>query len=141
MAAQNILKAINFGSLMDLGGGNTGDADGVGEHPAPPPLPPPGPSGDDGSSGAVVAAAPRAPVVELDPQDRAALQAQLALLAVQMAELAEDGGEEGLAEKLSAAMAGVPLTCVANEIDEDYDEEEDEDADMEQVHVPDMIRT
>ena len=140
VAAQNILKAINFGSLMDLNVGNDEVAvSGVHEageqqllHP-----PPPQASSHETSSAGVEPTSPRAPPVELSPQDRAALQAQLALLAAQMAELAEDDGEEGLAQKLSSAMAGVPLTRV---VDEDYDES-DEDADMEMVHVPDVIRT
>ncbi|KAF7980482.1 hypothetical protein HWV62_37968 [Athelia sp. TMB] len=130
VAAQNILKAINFGSLMDLNVGNE-EVVATGVHEAgeqqltqPPPLQA---SSHESSSAGVEPVSPRAPPVELSPQDRAALQAQLALLAAQMAELAEDDGEEGLAQKLSSAMAGVPLTRV---VDEDYDES-DEDADME----------
>lgn len=117
-AAQNILKAINFGSLIHLGSGSA--------H-VNPVLRGTGTSGEEAQEEAPVAAVVPALATELGAHDRAALQAQLALLAAQMAELAEEaggGGEEALADGLSAAMRGVPLTRVA---DEDYDVPQDGD--------------
>jgi hypothetical protein len=82
---------------------------------------------------------------EFGPQERAALQAQLALLAAQMAELA-DGGEDALTPGLSTVIAGLPTTQAVEaktQADEE-DGEGDDDDDMEMVEVPadsDVLRT
>lgn len=78
-AAQAILKAINFGSLLQ------GTA-------APQPSPPANSDQAEPQSDQVTgsASAPAGPVQSLSGRDRASLQAQLALLAAQLAEIAED---------------------------------------------------
>ena len=87
-AAQTILKAINFGSLLQAS-------------VAKPPVPANSPLAPSGSSVVVPdrSLAPAAtvdngaaarPVQVLSNRDRASLQAQLALLAAQLAEIAED---------------------------------------------------
>lgn len=82
--------------------------------------------------------------IQLNADDRAALQAQLALLAAQMAELAE-GEDDVFAHGLSTAMAGVPVTNVDETKMGDHEgggehngggDEDDEDEDMELVDVP-----
>jgi hypothetical protein len=90
-AAQAILKAINFGSILQAT---------TAKQPGPPPFQPSPPTNSvhagpasgralasDVMNGAGVAASP---VQELSDRDRASLQAQLALLAAQLAEIAED---------------------------------------------------
>lgn len=90
-AAQAILKAINFGSILQAT---------TAKQAGPPPFqpsPPPNsvhtwPASDralasDAMNGAGAAASP---VQALSDRDRASLQAQLALLAAQLAEIAED---------------------------------------------------
>ncbi|KIM89121.1 hypothetical protein PILCRDRAFT_813030 [Piloderma croceum F 1598] len=146
-AAQNILKAINFGSLIQIdqedvqgagkmSSGNTVVQD---ETAALPPII--SSKGVDASATGNAAA----DTVEFGPQERAALQAQLALLAAQMAELA-DGDEDALTPGLSPVMAGLPTTQVAEtkaQADEE-DGEGDDDDDMEMVEVPadsDVLRT
>ena len=90
-AAQAILKAINFGSLLQA---TTAKA-------AAPPVPqtsPPansvhvGPASDQAMSSetATHANTSATPIQSLSERDRASLQAQLALLAAQLAEIAED---------------------------------------------------
>lgn len=75
----------------------------------------------------------------LTPEDRASLQAQLALLAAQMAELAE-GGDDSL---ISDSIAFDAITTKVDTKDDgeedgdgDEDEDEDDDEDMEMVDVP-----
>lgn len=90
-AAQTILKAINFGSLLRASDSPV---------PAINPLSPTAPSGsvpDTRPAPAVVvnngiidSNAVTRPVQALSNRDRASLQAQLALLAAQLAEIAED---------------------------------------------------
>jgi hypothetical protein len=147
-AAQNILKAINFGSLIQMdqkeaqGGSEaatsssavnpTVQEDGV--------LPQADTAGVDHPSS--TGPDKLKPSVELGAQDRAALQAQLALLAAQMVELAE-GEEDSLARGLSTAMVGRPITQAAANRDNQVDDEGNED--MERVDVPvassDALRT
>ena len=122
-AAQAILKAINFGSILQA----------TTAKQAPPlfqPSPPPnsvhaGPASDralvsDAMNGAGAAANP---VQVLSDRDRASLQAQLALLAAQLAEIAED-----------------TLANDLNVTDEDAGTEGDHDTggedDMEVVEIP-----
>jgi len=90
-AAQAILKAINFGSILQA---TTVKQAG----PSPfQPSPPTnsvyaGPASDRALAGGVMngGGAAASPVQELSDRDRASLQAQLALLAAQLAEIAED---------------------------------------------------
>lgn len=90
-AAQAILKAINFGSLLQ----------GTIAKPAAPPVRQPspsansahgGPASDQATSSETVTHvnASANPIQPLSERDRASLQAQLALLAAQLAEIAED---------------------------------------------------
>ena len=90
-AAQAILKAINFGSLLQS----------TTAKPAAPPVqqasPPAdsvhaGPASDQATTSETMTHAnvSAAPVQPLSERDRASLQAQLALLAAQLAEIAED---------------------------------------------------
>lgn len=90
-AAQAILKAINFGSLLQA----------TAAKPAAPPVRQPsppansvhvGPASDQATASETVthANASATPIQSLSERDRASLQAQLALLAAQLAEIAED---------------------------------------------------
>ncbi len=86
-AAQAILKAINFGSLLQL----------TTAKPAAPPLRQPSPANlvpapDQTTASETVthAGVPTGLAQPLSERDRASLQAQLALLAAQLAEIAED---------------------------------------------------
>lgn len=114
-AAQNILRAINFGSLIqidqeDTSGASVSDNSGAIND-----------MGRDGTAQSllgVVKADVRLPgsgtsriSIEAGAQNRAALQAQIALLAAQMAELA-DGGQDAPADALGAARAVIPMTRV-----------------------------
>ncbi|KAL4080661.1 hypothetical protein J3A83DRAFT_4355676 [Scleroderma citrinum] len=101
-AAQNILKAINFGQLLRMPDEDTADGSGTvstaAEHQSVPsdevvdnqtaPA-----SGDHATRGSGIQ-------VELKGEERAALQAQLALLAAQLAELA-DVNEDELSQDLN----------------------------------------
>jgi len=99
-AAQAILKAINFGSLLHL---QVSAAKPV----ARPPLCQPSPLANSAHAGPASDRAPASnamtdagvaasPVKGLSDRDRASLQAQLALLAAQLAEIAEDTLENDL---------------------------------------------
>jgi hypothetical protein len=80
-AAQAILKAINFGSLLQ----------GTAAKPSQPSPPANSVHAEPVSDRATASAcAPAGPVQSLTERDRASLQAQLALLAAQLAEIAED---------------------------------------------------
>jgi hypothetical protein len=148
-AAQNILKAINFGSLIQIdqentqGAGKTSNgntATGIvrDETAVLPPT-----ISSKGVDSSVMGSA-AADTGEFGPQERAVLQAQLALLAAQMAELA-DGGEDALTSGLSTVMTGLPTTQVADEkIQDEEDGEGDDDDDMEMVEFSadsDVLRT
>ena len=152
-AAQNILKAINFGALIqfqesekdagEAGSGPVNDIIAQGEcrHPSPVVAN----SNIDvttmgaGPSQAVETSAATIPV-QLNADDRAALQAQLALLAAQMAEFAE-GEEDTITLEL-----GAPTTTKVNEtkaVDDgntiaemDQEDDKEDDDDMERVDVP-----
>jgi len=140
-AAQTILKAINFGSLIQVdqddaqGAGKTGSSNAVSgivqDEAVHPPLIVSSTSVDVSSTG-VTGAGIAAVSGELGPQERAALQAQLALLAAQMAELA-NGGDDALAQGLSSVMVGSPTTRMGETATL---AEEDNDDDMERVEVP-----
>jgi hypothetical protein len=113
-AAQNILKAINFGSLIQIDQGlqGAGPADrncavsGVVQDEATHRSPAMGvdvtPMGGAHPGTSTVS-------VKLSAQERATLQAHLALLAAQMAGLADDS-EDVLAHGLGNAVAGSPTT-------------------------------
>jgi hypothetical protein len=140
-AAQNILKAINFGSLIQIdheepqGAGVAGNNTTFGgimrdksthsSHMAAKAVADVIPRG--GGTGVGTSA------VAVGAQDRAALQAQLALLAAQMAELA-DGGEDALTHGLSTAVTSMPMIRVTKA--KDHAEDEEDDGDMEMVDVP-----
>jgi len=127
-AAQNILKAINFAALIQLGEEAEKNA---------------GEAGDGAANGIARGGTGH----QLNADDRAALQAQLALLAAQMAELAE-GEEDAPTRELGAATVGAPTTkvnetnvVVDNEdgnaiAEENNEDDEDDDDDMEMVDVP-----
>jgi hypothetical protein len=90
-AAQAILKAINFGSLLQATTAKPAVS------PVPQPSPPAnsvqvGPASDQATASETVthAHASANPIQPLSERDRASLQAQLALLAAQLAEIAED---------------------------------------------------
>lgn len=140
-AAQNILKAINFGSLIQIdreepqGTGVTGNTTTLGgimqdesTHPSrtvAKEFTDARPRG--GGTGVGTSA------VAIGAQDRAALQAQLALLAAQMAELA-DGGEDVLTHGLSTAVTSMPTIRVTKT--NNHAEDDEDDGDMEMVDVP-----
>ncbi|KAH7885287.1 hypothetical protein F5I97DRAFT_1363265 [Phlebopus sp. FC_14] len=138
-AAQNILKAINFGQLLQIA--SDGDISGVSG--ATPPSTSsaeqrPATTRDQPSSTASGSHIPTFggidPPVELNGEHRAALQAQLALLAAQLAELADVS--EGERSHVSqggdtATNAGVLENSGAAETSED-----DDGDDMEMVEVP-----
>ncbi|KAI0041979.1 hypothetical protein FA95DRAFT_629133 [Auriscalpium vulgare] len=126
-AAQSILKAINFGSLLQ-----SSDASAAAEPSEP-----------------VAAAAPAdAPAFTvLSEQDRAALQGQLALLAAQLAEIAdeelkgdlgvaEEDGEEDVDVDVEIEDAGPAVGIFSGGVYEEEEEEEDDDEDMDMVPVP-----
>jgi hypothetical protein len=90
-AAQAILKAINFGSLLQTSTAKPAVL------PAPQPSPPAnsvhvGPASDQAMASEMVTdgSASVTPIPSLSERDRASLQAQIALLAAQLAEIAED---------------------------------------------------
>jgi hypothetical protein len=90
-AAQAVLKAINFGSLLQVT--TAKPATPLVRQPSPPANSvPAGSASDQMTAGQTVtqASAPAVPVQPLSGRDRASLQAQLALLAAQLAEIAED---------------------------------------------------
>lgn len=162
-AAQNILKAINFGQLFQIS-----NEDGVPIHAdsatmaqVPPPV--------FAGSAEVSSTFSSQPVstiastslpsrntetllrTELNSDERAALQAELALLAAQLAEFA-DVGEDELAQDLnpprsmeegyvSAATAKShdshdSALPPADQISNSDDDDDDDDMDMVEVHVP-----
>jgi len=89
-AAQAVLKAINFGSLMQA---TTAKPAALPvRQPSPANSVPAGSASDQMTAGETVtqASTPAVPVQPLSERDRASLQAQLALLAAQLAEIAED---------------------------------------------------
>lgn len=151
-AAQNILKAINFGQLFQIS-----SEDGVATHAdstAVAQVPPPVFASSVEVDGQAVTASIEASMsscdaetsrVELSGDERAALQAQLALLAAQLAEFA-DVGEDELAQDLhphrrieeddvSATDSLNPIHRSSDKIINDEDDEDD-DMDMEEVTVP-----
>jgi hypothetical protein len=88
-AAQAILKAINFGSLLQA----TAAKPAALPHRQPSPAANSvhaGPVSDGAAASENVTSAPTGPAQPLSDRDRASLQAQLALLAAQLAEIAED---------------------------------------------------
>ncbi|KAF8842159.1 hypothetical protein BDN67DRAFT_966145 [Paxillus ammoniavirescens] len=155
-AAQNILKAINFGQMFQI----STDDDKAGE---------PGPSTIDNSFDRQTAVSFNGPEkqasaisgehnhgegvrlslgaaeqrVELNGEQRAALQAQLALLAAQLAELADVSEDEvshdsDVSQKVGTVPdAGAPLGSGKRQgSGHDDDDEDDEDMDMVEVPTP-----
>lgn len=154
-AAQNILKAINFGQLFQMS-----NEDGVATHVdtvAVTHVPPPVFAGSVEVSSTHDSQVVVAPTdasqssllrAELSGDERAALQAQLALLAAQLAEFA-DVGEDELAQDLRphgsideghVSTAGInprdslPILPPADHINDEHDE--DDDMDMVEISVP-----
>ena len=102
-AAQNILKAINFGQLFQI----SNEENKAGESSTPAHLINQRASTDGSDQSSVLGAAISAALVagkstELNAEQRAALQAQLALLAAQLAELA-DVSEDELSHNLEVS--------------------------------------
>ncbi|KII90746.1 hypothetical protein PLICRDRAFT_174117 [Plicaturopsis crispa FD-325 SS-3] len=145
-AAQNILKAINFGSLLQISQDEqrpppTGPSDTTAPDPRTG-LPPPMIAGagfdlstaSSSTAGTTTATSGRG---ELTGDERAALQAQLALLAAQLAEIAQE-------DVTGLDLSNIPGPELGGNLgnDDDQSEEgeeeddEDEDADMEAVEVP-----
>jgi hypothetical protein len=150
-AAQNILKAINFGQLFQIS-----SEDGVATHTdtaAIAQVPPPVFAGSveassisDGQAFAASLPSNAETLIraELSGDERATLQAQLALLAVQLAEFA-DVGEDELAQDLhpprsieennvSTADSLNPEHPTLDHINDEDDE--DDDMDMEETSIP-----
>ncbi|KAA1469932.1 hypothetical protein DENSPDRAFT_652263 [Dentipellis sp. KUC8613] len=156
VAAQNILKAINFGSFLqdsgpDATAANNDHAVIVNQPKASSTAPPPpvfAARGVDFSSRAAIeqsvtaSANPSQPPVILSTEDRASLQAQLALLAAQLAEIAEDTLEDDLQDAgmdIDVAMHhALPSESAHQDVRsmEDDDDDSDDDDDMEPVPVP-----
>lgn len=137
-AAQNILNAIYVGQLLRTADGDTAGGSGMrsadcnlaNHHPAistdathdlVPPFTVVRETGDSGL--------PNVP----DAQQRAALQAQLALLAVQLTELADVSGEDELSQDL-CGMQGENQTSVSEP--RGITEDEHEDMDLVERSVP-----
>ncbi|KIJ64637.1 hypothetical protein HYDPIDRAFT_40373 [Hydnomerulius pinastri MD-312] len=144
-AAQNILKAINFGQLFQISNDDdtTGDSGAAGSSldrqpamsadvPDGQTWPASGESNFGEASGPPLAVGE--PQVELNGEQRAALQAQLALLAAQLAELA-DVSEDELSHDLNMPDAGTSQHACSEEGPGSGDDD-DEDEDMEMVEVP-----
>ncbi|KAI6039307.1 hypothetical protein EDC04DRAFT_2686040 [Pisolithus marmoratus] len=132
-AAQNILKAINFGQLLRMNGDAEDNSGTISTER------PPGPSAesfDSQSMSRVHAVGEPGPQVELTGNQRAALQAQLALLAAQLVELADiseeeySHGLEGVQGKERVAATSVPEGARSRE------STENDDDDMDMVEVP-----
>lgn len=133
-AAQSILKAINFGQLLHMSEGDMTGNSGTTSTERPSAS-----STESLDSQAVSrdrAVGESGPQVELTGEQRAALQAQLALLAAQLAELADvsedeySHGPEGVQGKDRTAVASVPEGAGSRE------STEDEDDDMDMVEIP-----
>lgn len=156
-AAQSILKAINFGQLFQISSedGAATHVDSTTVAQVPPPVFASSVEVSSTFDGQAVAASIEASIssrdaetfsrVELSGDERAALQAQLALLAAQLAEFA-DVGEDELAQDLhphrrieeddvSATDSLIPIQSSSDKIINDEDDEDD-DMDMEEVTVP-----
>ncbi|KAI6147096.1 hypothetical protein BKA82DRAFT_4149533 [Pisolithus tinctorius] len=133
-AAQSILKAINFGQLLHMSEGDMAGNPGTTSTERPSAS-----STESLDSQAVSrdrAVGESGPQVELTGEQRAALQAQLALLAAQLAELADvsedeySHGPEVVQGKDRTAVASVPEGAGSRE------STEDEDDDMDMVEIP-----
>jgi len=159
-AAQSILKAINFGSLLQFpntdataSAATASSSASKATDTAPPfmsSLPPPPvaasvdvnfSSSSSGPERALVPGGATAPAQStLSNEDRAALQAQLALLAAQLAEIADDTLEEDLQEVGMDVDGGRVIAGTVEErvggMDVGGEEDDDDDDDMEMVHVP-----
>lgn len=148
-AAQNILKAINFGQLFQFSNeeNKTGESS-TSTNSLNQQATVNGPDKQSLASGVIVAdesAGSRLEGVgksaELNAEQRAALQAQLALLAAQLAELA-DVSEDELSHNLevsqrTAAMSGAYTPQVLDERSEQGgDSDDDDNEDMVEVPVP-----
>ncbi|OBZ71181.1 hypothetical protein A0H81_08655 [Grifola frondosa] len=165
-AAQHILKAINFGSL-DLSGSTT-DTSTASEQAGSSLHPPPVVAGAGFDlaalnnaifGGASTSSAQR---MMLTDEERASLQAQLALLAAQLAEIADMEDDEDIPPVPTAELAGHALGVNEENVVLDInqfpevlqadsgrvmavreaveDDEDDSDADMEMVEVPALAR-
>ncbi|KAH7928473.1 hypothetical protein BV22DRAFT_1117606 [Leucogyrophana mollusca] len=143
-AAQSILKAINFGQLLQMsaegdGADSRAGADGgagVGAGlPVEGSVGGGGDADDDGGG--------RTPQAGLTGDERAALQAQLALLAAQLAEMADEGAgeeqeQEGVGEEQGQEGAGEEQEQEQDqEQEQEQDGDSDDEADMEMVAICD----
>lgn len=148
-AAQNILKAINFGQLFQISnednktGESSSSANSLDQRATVG-----GPDKPSLASGAIVAEEATGSRLdnvgksaELDAEQRAALQAQLALLAAQLAELA-DVSEDELSHNLEVSqrtttISGVYTPQVLGEgLGQGDDSDDDDNEDMVEVPVP-----
>ncbi|OJA17230.1 hypothetical protein AZE42_00182 [Rhizopogon vesiculosus] len=143
-AAQNILKAINFGQLFHVSSedGAATHADTAAVARVPPPVFAGSVEVSSATDGQAVAASTDASLpaetllrAELSGDERAALQAQLALLAAQLAEFA-DVGEDELAQDLHPITSTEEVHASTADCADQINDEDDEDDDMDMVEVP-----
>ncbi|KAI0269788.1 hypothetical protein BC834DRAFT_967529 [Gloeopeniophorella convolvens] len=138
-AAQTILKAINFGSLLQAANAKPAEP---AIDPSPPAAAPAAPVVASGGPPSAPATLPnngaRASVLAvntpqaLSDRDRASLQAQLALLAAQLAEIAEDT----LAGDLDESGVNIDVEGEHGAVEDDEDDDDDDNLDMEPVPIP-----
>lgn len=139
-AAQNILKAINFGQLFQISNEeNKAGEPSTSVNPVSQHVPADGPDKPSSALGAVIPgelAAVGGAAVELDAEQRAALQARLALLAAQLAELA-DVSEDELSHNLEVSQSATMSEANTPHLGEGLGLDDDEDnEDMVEVQVP-----
>lgn len=131
-AAQNILKAINFGQLLRMPDEDELDGTGTAPTSADRELMPSNETGDHQAAPVTDVRGTTASVsqVQLSGEERAALQAQLALLAAQLAELADDETSQGLQGEDATVVAGPPEDIGSG------GSTEDENDNMDVVEIP-----
>jgi len=137
-AAQSILKAINFGQLLRMPEEETADGTGTASTSAERQLLPSNETNDSQAAPAKDDCAATASVsqVQLNGEERAALQAQLALLAAQLAELAEVSEDE-LSQDLNG-IQGEDATVSAGMLEgtRSRGDTDDENDSMDVVEIP-----
>ena len=136
-AAQNILRAINCGSLVQMGKDEQKRVAGGNINPSPVLASANMNVNLTGRSTQTAETSSHPRVVVVTPEDRASLQAQLALLAAQMAELAEGGdgpaiGDPNAIDPIAFKADALGDRDGEGEVDKNGDEEED----MEIVDIP-----